>query len=86
MYLNKVIQQIQKPHPPIWYAGGGSVETWKFAAEHDYTYSYLSFFGHKAAKTLLDRYWDVVANAGRDMTWKEQVEKQGIVIGEVVTR
>ncbi len=65
-YVNPWPKPLQKPHPPIWCAGGGSVETWKFAAENDYTYSYLSFFGHKAAKKLLDGYWREVAKAGRD--------------------
>ena len=32
-YVNPWPKPIQKPHPPIWLAGGGSVETWKFAAE-----------------------------------------------------
>ena len=142
-YVNLWPKPIQQPHPPIWCAGGGSVETWKFAAENDYTYSYLSFLGHKAAQNMMNRYWDTVAASGRDdnpyragfaqlvvvsetdaqaekeyiaghhaavpgymtkrslefnlrrsggatpfgavsgkdMTWQEQVEKQGIVIG-----
>jgi alkanesulfonate monooxygenase SsuD/methylene tetrahydromethanopterin reductase-like flavin-dependent oxidoreductase (luciferase family) len=46
-YVNPWPKPLQKPHPPIWLAGGGSVETWKFATDHDYTYSYLSFMGHK---------------------------------------
>lgn len=65
-YVNLWPKPIQKPHPPIWCAGGGSVETWKFAAENDYTYSYLSFLGHKAAQNMMNRYWDTVAASGRD--------------------
>ncbi len=53
-YVNPWPKPLQKPHPPIWLAGGGSVETWKFATDNDYTYSYLSFMGHKYAKVLMD--------------------------------
>ena len=42
----------QKPHPPIWLAGGGSVETWDFAAEQDYTYSYLSLRRPRRGETV----------------------------------
>lgn len=65
-YVNPWPKPLQKPHPPIWLAGGGSVETWKFAADNDYTYSYLSFMGHKAAKALMDGYWNTVEQAGLD--------------------
>jgi alkanesulfonate monooxygenase SsuD/methylene tetrahydromethanopterin reductase-like flavin-dependent oxidoreductase (luciferase family) len=65
-YVNPWPKPLQKPHPPIWLAGGGSVETWKFATDHDYTYSYLSFMGHKYAKVLMDGYWDSVEKAGMD--------------------
>ena len=37
---------IQKPHPPVWIPGGGSVETWDWCAEHDFLYAYLSYFGY----------------------------------------
>jgi alkanesulfonate monooxygenase SsuD/methylene tetrahydromethanopterin reductase-like flavin-dependent oxidoreductase (luciferase family) len=65
-YVNPWPKPIQKPHPPIWLAGGGSVETWKFAAENDYTYSYLSFSGLKQAKSMMQGYWDQVEAHGLD--------------------
>jgi alkanesulfonate monooxygenase SsuD/methylene tetrahydromethanopterin reductase-like flavin-dependent oxidoreductase (luciferase family) len=65
-YVNPWPQPLQSPHPPIWLAGGGSIETYHFAAKHDYTYSYLSFAGYKAAKGLLDGYWDVIRSYGLD--------------------
>jgi alkanesulfonate monooxygenase SsuD/methylene tetrahydromethanopterin reductase-like flavin-dependent oxidoreductase (luciferase family) len=65
-YVNIWPKPIQKPHPPIWLAGGGSIETWKYATDHNYTYSYLSFSGHKAGKTLMDGYWQQVEKAGLD--------------------
>jgi len=65
-YVNPWPKPIQKPHPPVWLAGGGSVETWKFATDNNYTYSYLSFSGHRAAQKLMDGYWQEVEKAGLD--------------------
>ena len=45
-YVNLWPRPIQKPHPPIWIPGGGSVETWDFCGEMGYNYSYLSFNGY----------------------------------------
>src|SRR5262245_20277050 len=39
-YVNPWPRPIQKPHPPIWIPGGGSVETWQWCAEMDYVYAY----------------------------------------------
>src|SRR5262245_41075691 len=57
---------IQKPHPPIYIPGGGSIETWDFCLDFDYNYSYLSFFGYLRGKSLLDVYWKRVAKRGKD--------------------
>jgi alkanesulfonate monooxygenase SsuD/methylene tetrahydromethanopterin reductase-like flavin-dependent oxidoreductase (luciferase family) len=65
-YVNPWPKPLQKPHPPVWLAGGGSVETWKFATDNNYTYSYLSFSGHLAAKILMDGYWAQIEKAGLD--------------------
>ncbi|MEZ5407578.1 MAG: LLM class flavin-dependent oxidoreductase [Acidimicrobiales bacterium] len=65
-YVNCWPKPIQKPHPPIYIPGGGSIETWDFCLDHDYNYSYLSFQGHKAGKLLMDGYWNRVAERGKD--------------------
>ncbi|MDB9845212.1 LLM class flavin-dependent oxidoreductase [Acidimicrobiales bacterium] len=65
-YVNCWPKPIQKPHPPIYIPGGGSIETWDFCLEHDYNYSYLSFNGHKAGQVLLDGYWERVAELDKD--------------------
>ena len=65
-YVNCWPKPIQKPHPPIYIPGGGSIETWDFCLDHDYNYSYLSFTGYLRAKALLDGYWDRVAERGKD--------------------
>jgi alkanesulfonate monooxygenase SsuD/methylene tetrahydromethanopterin reductase-like flavin-dependent oxidoreductase (luciferase family) len=65
-YVNCWPKPIQRPRPPIYIPGGGSIETWDFCLDHDYNYSYLSFNGHKAGKVLLDGYWERVAERDKD--------------------
>jgi alkanesulfonate monooxygenase SsuD/methylene tetrahydromethanopterin reductase-like flavin-dependent oxidoreductase (luciferase family) len=65
-YVNTWPKPIQKPHPPVYVPGGGSVETWDFCLDHDYNYSYLSFAGYKAGKALMDGYWNRVAERNVD--------------------
>ncbi len=65
-YVNCWPRPIQKPHPPIYIPGGGSIETWDFCLDNDYNYSYLSFTGYLRGKSLLDGYWDRVAARGKD--------------------
>ena len=36
--VNPWVLPIQKPHPPIWFPGGSSPESLKWAATHQYTY------------------------------------------------
>jgi alkanesulfonate monooxygenase SsuD/methylene tetrahydromethanopterin reductase-like flavin-dependent oxidoreductase (luciferase family) len=67
-WVNCWPKPIQKPHPPIYIPGGGSIETWDFCLDHDYNYSYLSFFGYKRAKALMDGYWNQVARRGKDLS------------------
>lgn len=67
-YVNTWPKPIQKPHPPIYIPGGGSVETWDFCVENDYNYSYLSFGGYLAGKKLLDGYWERVSELGADQS------------------
>ena len=59
-YVNLWPRPIQKPHPPIWIPGGGSIETWDWCIEHDYLYAYLSYFGFKRGQKVFDRYWERV--------------------------
>ncbi len=57
---------MQKPHPPIWIPGGGSIETWRWCAERDYVYSYLSYFGYKAGEATLRGFWEEMERLGKD--------------------
>jgi len=65
-YVNPWPRPLQDPHPPIWLAGGGSIETWEFAAQHDYVYCYLSLLGYKVAKSMMGSYWNVLESHGVD--------------------
>jgi alkanesulfonate monooxygenase SsuD/methylene tetrahydromethanopterin reductase-like flavin-dependent oxidoreductase (luciferase family) len=65
-YANCWPKPIQKPHPPIFIPGGGSIETWDFCIDHGYSYSYLSFSGHLRARQLMGGYWRRVAERGVD--------------------
>ena len=42
---------VQKPHPPVWVPGSGSLSTWEFAAQHNHCYCFLSYYGSQLAKT-----------------------------------
>lgn len=65
-YVNIWPRPIQKPHPPVWIPGGGSVETWDFTANNNYGYAFLSYFGYKPAQETMKGYWEAVDRAGRD--------------------
>ena len=65
-YVNPWPQPLQKPHPPVWLAGGGSVETYEMAVNYDYTYSFLSFFGYRFAKRVMDTFWETADRLGAD--------------------
>jgi alkanesulfonate monooxygenase SsuD/methylene tetrahydromethanopterin reductase-like flavin-dependent oxidoreductase (luciferase family) len=57
---------LQKPHPPVWIPGTGSVETWEWVARNDYSYSFLSYFGFKPAVHNMQGYWETVDRVGKD--------------------
>ena len=65
-YVNPWPQPLQKPHPPVWLAGGGSVETYEMAVNIDYTYNFLSFFGYQFAKKVMDTFWETADRLGAD--------------------
>ncbi len=65
-YVNCWPKPIQKPRPPVYIPGGGSIETWDFCLDNDYNYSYLSFNGYKAGQKLMDGYWNRVAERDKD--------------------
>jgi alkanesulfonate monooxygenase SsuD/methylene tetrahydromethanopterin reductase-like flavin-dependent oxidoreductase (luciferase family) len=64
-YVNVWPRPLQKPHPPIWIPGGGSLETWRWCAERDYVYSYLSYFGYKAGAATMRGFWEEMRRLGK---------------------
>jgi alkanesulfonate monooxygenase SsuD/methylene tetrahydromethanopterin reductase-like flavin-dependent oxidoreductase (luciferase family) len=65
-YVNVWPRPIQRPHPPIWVPGGGSVETWRWCADMDYVYCYLSYYGYKAGQTTMAGFWAEMERLGKD--------------------
>jgi alkanesulfonate monooxygenase SsuD/methylene tetrahydromethanopterin reductase-like flavin-dependent oxidoreductase (luciferase family) len=57
---------IQQPHPPVWVPGSGSISTFDFAVDNDVCYCFLSYSGAKAANTMMQGYWKVVSDRGRE--------------------
>jgi alkanesulfonate monooxygenase SsuD/methylene tetrahydromethanopterin reductase-like flavin-dependent oxidoreductase (luciferase family) len=66
-YVNTWPKPVQKPLPPIWVPGSGSIETWDLVTEKNYCYGHLSFSGMHSAKPVVDGYWDYVDRLGGDM-------------------
>ena len=57
---------IQEPHPPVWVPGQGSLSTWDFSAKHDHCYCFLSYYGSKLGKRVMDGFWEFSDKAGLD--------------------
>ena len=64
--VNPIPRPLQKPHPPIWIPGGGSVETYDFCARNDYVYGALSYYGHLIARETVGSYWRSVEANGKE--------------------
>jgi alkanesulfonate monooxygenase SsuD/methylene tetrahydromethanopterin reductase-like flavin-dependent oxidoreductase (luciferase family) len=65
-YVNVLPRPHQRPHPPIWIPGGGSVETWDYCSRRDYVYAALSYYGHLMARETVGGYWAKVEANGKD--------------------
>jgi alkanesulfonate monooxygenase SsuD/methylene tetrahydromethanopterin reductase-like flavin-dependent oxidoreductase (luciferase family) len=65
-YVNVWPKPIQKPHPPVWIPGSGSISTWDFAANNNACYCYLSYYGNNYAKGIVDRFWERMDQLGKD--------------------
>ncbi len=81
-YVNIWPRPIQRPHPPIWVPGGGSVETWHWCAEMDYVYCYLSYYGYKAGQATMDGFWNEMSRLGKDRNPYQAGFLQFIGVGE----
>ncbi|MFN0089475.1 MAG: LLM class flavin-dependent oxidoreductase [Acidimicrobiales bacterium] len=63
-YVNPWPKPLQQPHPPVWIPGGGSVETWEWCLRNDFLYAYLSYFGYKAGRRVMEGYWETADRLG----------------------
>ena len=81
-YVNIWPQPVQKPHPPIWIPGSGSLETWELVTEKNYCYGHLSFSGMRSAQPLVDSYWEYVDRAGGDMNPNRMAFTQIVCVSE----
>ncbi len=81
-YANCWPKPIQRPRPPVFIPGGGSVETYDFCLDNDYAYSYLSFTGYKRAQKLMDGFWEQVAGRNLDLSPYRAGFAQTICVGE----
>jgi alkanesulfonate monooxygenase SsuD/methylene tetrahydromethanopterin reductase-like flavin-dependent oxidoreductase (luciferase family) len=57
---------VQQPRPPIWVPGSGSLSTWDFTARHNHCYCFLSYFGNRLGKSVMDGFWKFVGDNGYD--------------------
>ena len=81
-YVNIWPRPIQKPHPPIWIPGGGSVETWDFCADNAYNYSYLSFNGYVRGEALMQGFWNRLGELGVEFNPFQGAFAQQIIVAE----
>lgn len=65
-YVNIWPRPLQKPRPPVWVPGAGSIETWDSCIEKGHLYAYLSYSGFKRGKKVMDGFWKVANKAGVD--------------------
>jgi alkanesulfonate monooxygenase SsuD/methylene tetrahydromethanopterin reductase-like flavin-dependent oxidoreductase (luciferase family) len=57
---------LQKPHPPVWIPGSGSLSTWDFTAKHNHCYCFLSYYGNNLGKRVMDGFWEFVDKSNLD--------------------
>ena len=65
-YVNPWPLPIQKPHPPIWIPGVGSIETIKMVAERGYTYCGVPFFKRSSVEKNYAMFRQAWLDAGRE--------------------
>ncbi len=63
-YVNPWPKPIQKPMPPVWLGGNGSLETYEMALKNNYVYSWTSFFGFQTGKKFMLDFWDTQEQMG----------------------
>lgn len=65
-YVNPWPQPIQKPHPPVWIPGVGSLETMEFVAKRRYSYMGIPYFHIDVFKRTFAMFREACAREGYD--------------------
>jgi alkanesulfonate monooxygenase SsuD/methylene tetrahydromethanopterin reductase-like flavin-dependent oxidoreductase (luciferase family) len=63
-YVNPWPKPLQKPHPPIWIPGVGSVETMEFVARRGYAYMGIPYFHRRVFKKNFDLFHEICEREG----------------------
>jgi len=63
-YVNPWPTPLQKPHPPVWIPGAGSLETMEFVAKHRYAYMGIPYFHKRVFKRNFDFFREACAKEG----------------------
>lgn len=59
-YVNIWPRPMQRPRPPVWIPGAGSVDTFEFCTRNDFLYAYLNTSGYYKAQDIIDGFWATV--------------------------
>jgi alkanesulfonate monooxygenase SsuD/methylene tetrahydromethanopterin reductase-like flavin-dependent oxidoreductase (luciferase family) len=65
-YVNPWPQPIQRPHPPVWIPGVGSLETMEFVAKRRYSYMGIPYFHIDVFKRTFAMFREACAREGYD--------------------
>ena len=66
-YVNPWPRPVQKPHPPIWIPGGGSVETWQLVRASSTTSTPTSpTSATRPAQATMNGFWEEMKRLGKD--------------------
>ena len=63
-YVNPWPRPLQRPHPPIWIPGAGSLETMEFCAKRRYAYMGIPYFHRRVFKRNFDFLREACAKEG----------------------
>ena len=77
---------IQRPHPPVWVPGTGSLSTWDFAAKNNHCYCFLSYWGNNLGKRIMDGFWEFVEGRGLEPNPYRAGFLQLVVVSETDAR
>lgn len=81
-YVNPWPRPLQKPRPPVWIPGGGSVETWEWCARNNYNYAYLNYFGFIRGARTMQGFWSKMKELGTEPNPYQGGFAQGVLVAD----